>query len=44
MDNDFYYVKYLMLESELELAKSQIRKLEKENQELKSKTSSPQGN
>ena len=38
MDNDFYYVKYLQLESELELVKSQIRKLKKENEELKTKT------
>ena len=38
MDNDFYYVKYLQLESELELVKSQIRKLKKENEELRSKT------
>ena len=38
MDNDFYYIKYLQLESELELVKSQIRKLKKENEELRSKT------
>ena len=38
MDNDFYYVKYLQLESELELVKSQIRKLKKENEELRTKT------
>lgn len=38
MDSDFYYVKYLQLESELDLAKSQIRKLKKENEELKTKT------
>tara|TARA_B100001778_G_C18537517_1_gene606634 strand:- start:544 stop:687 length:144 start_codon:yes stop_codon:yes gene_type:complete len=38
MDSDFYYVRYLELESEMELAKSQIRKLKKENEELRSKT------
>ena len=37
MDNDFYYVKYLQLDSELELARAKIRNLEKEIQELKTK-------
>ena len=37
MDNDFYYVKYLQLDSELEIARARIRNLEKEIQELKTK-------
>jgi len=37
MDNDFYYVKYLQLDSQLELARARIKDLEKENQELKTK-------
>ena len=39
MVNDFYYVKYLQLDSELELARAKIRNLEKEIQELKTKVS-----
>ena len=39
MDNDFYYVKYLQLDSELEIARARIRNLEKEIQELKTKVS-----
>tara|TARA_Y200000002_G_C22550377_1_gene607953 strand:- start:800 stop:931 length:132 start_codon:yes stop_codon:yes gene_type:complete len=39
MDNERYYVKYLQLDSELELARAKIRNLEKEIQELKTKVS-----
>lgn len=37
MDNEQYYIKYLQLDSELELARAKIRNLEKEIQELKTK-------
>jgi len=37
MDNERYYIKYLQLDSELELAREKIRNLEKEIQELKTK-------
>ena len=39
MDNEQYYIKYLQLHSELELARAKIRNLEKEIQELKTKVS-----
>ena len=39
MDNERYYVKYLQLDSELELARAKIRNLEKELQALKTKVS-----
>lgn len=37
MDNEQYYIKYLQLDSELELARAKIKNLEKEIQELKTK-------
>ena len=37
MDNERYYVKYLQLDSELELAREKIKNLEKEIQDLKSR-------
>ena len=37
MDNEYYYIKYLQLDSELELARAKIKNLEKEIQELKTK-------
>ena len=40
MDNEIYYVKSLQLESELELAHTKIRNLEKEVEQLKGKISS----
>ena len=39
MDNEQYYIKYLQLDSELELARAKIKNLEKEIQELKTKVS-----
>ena len=39
MDNQHYYIKYLQLDSELELARTKIKNLEKEIQELKTKVS-----
>ena len=39
MDNERYYVKYLQLDSQLELAYAKIRDLEKKIEELKTKVS-----
>ena len=39
MDNERYYVKYLQLDSQLELAHAKIRELEKKIEELKTRVS-----